>query len=267
MIFQILSDIHLESYDSLPDIKNFLIPSAPYLVLAGDICFFEHKNFLPFFEKISPMFVKIFYVLGNHEYFDTKTLPNNSFKSIPFLVKEILKHLTNIHVLQNNYYEDSNFIILGNTLWTSHRINCNDHKIKISKNSEFIHYGKKVLPAPRIWEEENNKDFKWLKNFLKEHSKNKFVIVVTHYIPSFKLIPKMYQKCKNNFLYASHYDELLKYAHAWVFGHGHTSLKKTINGCLCISNTFGYPNERRNEKFIKEINHSLKKIIKLRSTL
>lgn len=266
-MFQILSDIHLEFYDSLPDIKNFIIPSAPYLVLAGDICFFEHKNFLPFFEKVSPLFKKIFYVLGNHDYFDTKILPNNSFKSIPFLVKESLKHLSNIYVLQNDYYEDENFIILGNTLWTSHRLNCKDPKIKISKNSEFIHYEKKVLPAPKIWEDENNNDFNWLKNFLKEHSKNKYIIVVTHYIPSYDLIPKKYRKLKNNFLFASNYDELLNYADAWIFGHGHTSLKKTINGCLCISNTFGYPDERQSEKNIKEINHSLKRIIKLRSML
>lgn len=267
MRFQILSDIHLECYNTLPDIKNFLIPSAPYLILAGDICFFEHHNFLPFFENVSPLFEKIFYILGNHEYFDSNKLPKNSFKSIPFLIKETLKHLKNIYVLQNDYFESNDFIILGTTLWTSHRIKPKDPLIKLTNNPDFIAYSKKKLPSLKIFQQENDTDYNWLKNFLKEHNKNKFIIVVTHYLPSYKLIPKKYRNCENNFLYASHYDELLEYSHAWVFGHGHTSVQKNIKGCLCISNTYGYNFERKNLKVIKEINHSLTKTICIGSSL
>ena len=49
MRFQLVSDIHLEKYDELPDLKNFIEVSAPNLVLAGDICFILHKNYIPFF--------------------------------------------------------------------------------------------------------------------------------------------------------------------------------------------------------------------------
>ena len=151
MRFQILSDIHLECYNTLPDIKNFLIPSTPYLILAGDICFFEHPNFLPFFEIVSPLFEKIFYILGNHEYFSDK-LPKNSFKSIPFLIKENLKHLKNIYVLQNDYFEANDFIILGTTLWTSHRIKPKDPLIKLTNNPDFINYSEKTLPSLKIFQ-------------------------------------------------------------------------------------------------------------------
>ena len=48
MKFQIISNIHLEYYDTLPNLKNLINISAPNLILAGDICYYEHPNFLPF---------------------------------------------------------------------------------------------------------------------------------------------------------------------------------------------------------------------------
>ena len=37
MKFQIISDIHLEYYDTLPNIDDFFTVAAPNLILAGDV--------------------------------------------------------------------------------------------------------------------------------------------------------------------------------------------------------------------------------------
>ena len=54
--FQLISDLHLEKFKVLPNVEEIITPSAPNLILAGDICYVKHKNFVPFFEKISETF-------------------------------------------------------------------------------------------------------------------------------------------------------------------------------------------------------------------
>ena len=40
----------LEYYDKLPDLNYFFTVSAPNLILAGDICYYNHPNFIIFFK-------------------------------------------------------------------------------------------------------------------------------------------------------------------------------------------------------------------------
>ena len=51
MKIQILSDIHLEYYKKYPGLTTFIEPIAPILVLCGDICYYKHKHFIPFFRE------------------------------------------------------------------------------------------------------------------------------------------------------------------------------------------------------------------------
>lgn len=66
--FQIMSDLHLElgqQYNSF-----YIPPSAPYLVLAGDIGrLVDHHLFLSFLRAQCERFVQVFMALGNHEFY------------------------------------------------------------------------------------------------------------------------------------------------------------------------------------------------------
>jgi len=126
MKFQLISDIHLERYDELPIIETFLIPSAPNLVLAGDICFILHKNYVPFFEKISNMFDNIYYVFGNHEYYINKNnggIEGHTFDTLEELAFQKLKHLKNVFIMNNKSIVIDDLVIIGTPLWCKFSFN------------------------------------------------------------------------------------------------------------------------------------------------
>ena len=74
--FQLFSDIHLELLKSskFPKIK----PLTDYLFLAGDIGKINTPNYEPFFDYCSENWKKVFYVLGNHEFYNS----NKDFKTL-----------------------------------------------------------------------------------------------------------------------------------------------------------------------------------------
>lgn len=68
IFFQVISDIHLEYYNSFPRI----IPTSNYLCLAGDIGTISNKydkKIEKFLSYCSIHWKKVFYVLGNHEFY------------------------------------------------------------------------------------------------------------------------------------------------------------------------------------------------------
>ena len=65
---QIYSDLHIELMKNFPKIE----PKAKYLFLVGDICQLNHHLFFKFFDYCSPLWEKIFYTPGNHEFYFKK---------------------------------------------------------------------------------------------------------------------------------------------------------------------------------------------------
>ena len=140
MKFQIISDIHLEYYNTLPEIKYFFNVSAPNLILAGDICYYKHPNFMLFFDKISKLYDNIFFIPGNHDYYAYNDIPDIGFEQIDFIMKENLKQYKNIHFIQNSMFEFKDTIILGNTLWCKTDKTINDSYTKLISNEFYIKY-------------------------------------------------------------------------------------------------------------------------------
>ena len=68
--FQIMSDLHLEVGRQYADFD--IPPKAPYLVLAGDIGrLVDFESLRDFLALQCSNFEKVFYVLGNHEFYGT----------------------------------------------------------------------------------------------------------------------------------------------------------------------------------------------------
>ena len=117
MQFQIISDIHLEYYNRMPEIRNLFLISAPNLILAGDICYYKHPNFEAFFKEVSRLYRHVFFIPGNHEYYTKSDIPDESFEIIDYLMRDKLKKYKNIFFIQQSYKELENVIIAGTTLW------------------------------------------------------------------------------------------------------------------------------------------------------
>ena len=71
----------------LPELKYFFDVAAPNLILAGDICYYKHHNFLTFFEKINQLYENIFFIPGNHDYYAHYEIPEIGFEQIDFKIR------------------------------------------------------------------------------------------------------------------------------------------------------------------------------------
>ena len=230
--FQLLSDIHLEM-GTYHNIK----PKAPYLLLVGDIGYPETRIYQDFMKQCSKKFEKVFYVSGNHEYYQSKH-KCKSIDEIDAIIEDICKHY-DIHYLQNSSYDFEDLKIVGSTLWSDVLITdelTNDYlSIYKTKNKHI-----KVADTLEMYR--MNKEY--LTTTIE--TSDKPLLIMTHHLPSYKMILPVYETslCKSHF--ASHLDNLFKKPLvAWVCGHSHGFNKQIINNIPCIMNSIGYPSEQR----------------------
>ena len=207
---QILSDIHLETYEVVPAIEEFLIPSAPYLLLAGDICNISKLSILEkFLKECSDRFQEVLYVLGNHEFYT-----EDSSKTFESSLAEVLSiDIPKVHVLHQRSVIIGDVCILGCPLWS---------------------YYPDVLPTYRvrikgITTEQYNRRFREDLEFIEEGisyaKKNGLkTLVATHYPPSYSVAEgDELRGRKYRSLYYNNLDFLLtkEKVHTWIFGHVH----------------------------------------------
>src|SRR4029079_12083032 len=92
-----------------------------------------------------------------------------------------------------------------------------------------------------------NKLYQKSVNFVEQNIKQypkKDIIILSHYLPSYKLIIPKYYNYKPKYQYASNLDYLIKKpVKAWLCGHSHCQIEKYINGVYCGINTLGYQHE------------------------
>ena len=254
-LFQILSDIHLETRVYI-GIDEFIKPSCDYLILCGDIGNPLNENLVYFLSDIRQHYKLIFFVLGNHEYYNSLNLCIFEMKG---LMMGIIDRYENIKLLDNSTYtiEDLNIQLIGSTLW-SFCPNLETAQILINGMNDYryIFDDEKKNITPYY----TNRKFKECVIFiehevLKAKKKKQICIIITHYLPSFKAIDERYKSSALNSAFASNLDDIIcaenmKY---WICGHTHCPVNLTIDGCQIVTNPFGYLNENtmiQKNKFI-----------------
>lgn len=258
---QFTSDLHLEYYDNNIDCKMWLNPSAPYLAILGDLGYHYHPNFRKFLGQVSKLYDKVFYVNGNHEYFVCKYRTLVNLEQVDKEIGAICDEFDNIYYLNNKeYFLTDEIVLLGTTLWSFIpngktelvRYYFNDYIYVYTTIDNGLIFNIKDTNSTSAYL--NN--VKWLSEKL-ELYKDKKIIVMSHYLPSYGMIDKSYQSKFMNHAFASELDYLMiKYDNIkyWLCGHTHKNKEIKINECSCITNPRGYKkNENRGynkEKFI-----------------
>jgi len=245
--FQLISDIHLE-FGACKAIKKM----ANYLILAGDIGYPDQALFKNFLVETSKLYEKVFYVSGNHEYYQNwkngKNIKIDTIAETNDKIKNIVKESgENIYFLNNEYYDiDDKLRIVGSTLWT------NIHPKSSSINDSYqIYSDENVLITDDYLRKTHIENVKFIKNQISDaNEKNKKIVVVTHHLPSYQLVLDKY-KTGMYASYNSHFASDLDYLMAepikvWCAGHSHGFNQKNINGVDCFVNAYGYPKEERN---------------------
>ena len=238
---QYLSDIHLEYYtlkhqSSIPKMKKI----SDNLALLGDIGNPFLDNYKEFLNYVSGEWNQTFLITGNHEYWQEKY----SISDVDNKISDLLTKFNNITFLNNTSYEFSNYTLLGTTLWS-----------KILNPPKRIMGDDLYIPNMNFEElnKLHNKSVEWLEkeSSLNEPSKtnSKNIIVLTHHLPSYKLIIDKYQDSKFQDRFASDLEYLMKdHVKYWLSGHSHCKYETIINDTFCGINAC---NDNMKEKIIK----------------
>jgi hypothetical protein len=209
---QYISDIHLETRTTIPKIPV----ASENLALIGDIGNPFEDIYYDFLKYTSNNFKRVILISGNHEYWHHKKRVRTVDKRLKYLANK----LDNVEYLNNSHTQLENYTILGSTLWASKGYNIK-HEI----------------------------DVDWLEETI-ENSENK-LIVLTHYLPSFKLIVPEFQHPKYDKIrdrYATDLEYLIKKPiDAWLCGHSHCVTELEINNVFCAINAFGHESRSRSK--------------------
>ncbi len=245
MKIQFISDLHLETQinKSICYYEKLLIPSAPILVLAGDIGMFEKsEDVINFLNWACNEWDQVVYVIGNHEYYRTTTpvLYKEKYKNADlslalFRFKKEVAHLTNLNILERGILKLGKIWIAGTTLWS--RVD--------KKRPSLPQYVKQRL---NITAEEylarHKRDKEWLLRVHREASKTGInVVAVTHHCPHLNFIPKNRWTISNSDMYATTIDVQNNSSPGgikwWIFGHTHFNVDQLKNGIRYITNQCG----------------------------
>ncbi len=242
MSFEIISDLHTELLSSKKITKLYELFSgkAENLILAGDIGDPFSKHFKQLLTHLAKLYKNVFLVAGNHEFYHHTV--ENTIQQLEL----VCSTFENIYFLNKTVLEFDTFIILGCTLWTT---------IIDEERSEVNEYMNDYRLIQNFYIETNNelhrKDFNWLRDqLLKFKLTSKPIIVVTHHLPDYSLIDRMYilNSTINSAFANQDCEPLLKLTNYWICGHTHKFAKFKIDDCICICNPLGYENENRNVK-------------------
>lgn len=245
------SDLHLEVKE-----RDFDLPDADVLLLAGDVCMtydlrdayefsYISARQRQFLIDVSKKYSTVYWVAGNHEYWDNST--HGTFRDVKNFLNEAC--ITNIHFTSCDKF-DCGIRVLTATLWTD--INGGDYLPvmngyymrdyeKITLSSEI----ENVLSRP-LWIKDTLQYHQEHKKFLQESLYSKApTIVMTHHVPvltSDKIDSHRAESLKY-FYYCTDMEHLiLDHPHIlyWIHGHDHSHGYNDIGTTKMVSNCRGY---------------------------
>lgn len=185
-------------------------PLAPNIALCGDIGYPFELSYETFLKNISKDFDNVFLVAGNHEYWSDKY----TMKDINERIKDICGE-TGITFLNNSSSYLYDYNIVGTTLWSDHPAYKVLHKASLKTITPLI--------APNT-------------------------IILSHYLPSYKLIHKKFQNHPEKSKYATDLEYMMTDdVIAWICGHSHARVEEIINGCYCGLNPYEEESGRVNK--------------------
>jgi hypothetical protein len=227
---QYISDIHME-HRGLQVPTSKIQPSAPILVLAGDIGRPGSKGLQSLLAYVSSKFQHVVWVVGNHEHYGF------DYDEIWTIIAADLQPFPNLHLLQRGTWDlpGTNLRIAGATLWseidtfTYRQLNdrkniCGTDKKPWSRENMVLEHKRDRLFFETAIDQARND--------------NKRLLCVSHHAPSFSMGMMPGDELSSGF--CSNLEACFRPP---VVGHTHISRKVWINGIPCVSNCLGYPQE------------------------
>lgn len=235
MKIQFISDLHIEFGDF-----DYRPTDADLVIVAGDVNLgIKGAQWLIESIKDKP----VLYVIGNHEYYKN---------AHPKLIGKLNATCadTNIHLLENAYYDHGDVRFFGATLWTNFEL-FGSPRIAGANCQSVMNYYKRIRRDPSYSKMRSidiyrihKKTITWLEKNLVEAS-DKRKVIISHHAPSIQSVPEKYRTDMTTTAYASDLEYLMKdyQPELWFHGHLHTNSDYTIGKTRVLCNPRGYCDE------------------------
>lgn len=248
MKIQYASDLHLEFAENASFIKhNPMDVVGDILILAGDIGYLGDQNYSrhPFWDWASENFEQVIVAMGNHEFykfFDISTLSDG--------YKLQIRH--NVAAYYNAVIPIGNTDIIVSTLWSSVPLKEAAYTEQVISDFHRIIYKGEMLTFADF-NREHRRCLDFIKSAVSE-SKAAHKIVVSHHVPSFKMLCPKFKGSKANGAFTVELEDFIKTSGIdyWIYGHSHYNVDVLIGNTLCLSNQLGYVFHNEHTLFRKD---------------
>jgi hypothetical protein len=250
MRIQLASDLHLEFYSDLKGEEGKFFEAlldvetgADVLVLAGDIGYPEAALTRKFIAWCCAHWPRVIWVYGNHEYYSKHRQPLTMAQKEGEGFKMECDH-PNLVVLCDDTLEldDTDLTIVGGTLWTD--LTDAEATLLRSQMNDFQMIWAEVGQRFSVedWRALNAATLAYIQQALEQAvGVGRRVIVVSHHLPSQRMVHEKYRGHPVNCGFAGRADVLVDHpvVAAWLCGHSHGQLSVG----RCHLNARGYPKE------------------------
>lgn len=249
-------DLHLEFGD-----RDFELPDADILLLAGDICVIEHLQNLhsheydvcaQFFKDVSTKYRNVLWTHGNHELYGGII----GVSSVDIVRKFLYSlDITNVEYITCGSRVIGDVMFIAATMWTDFnkgnpsimnaaQYGMNDYR-KIMIGDKSIDSGVRYITAKDILDVNSEHT-----NYISDILEYKFekTVVMTHHAPNVKSSGANKPSELDYAYCCSNLDDMIldnpqiKY---WIHGHTHNRVEYKIGETTVISNCRGYKNYER----------------------
>ena len=226
MKLQLVSDLHVDcTRKPLNQLIDNICQSSDEvdcLIIAGDFGEVRHPNYIDTVDIFAAKFKQVLLVLGNHEYYGLTR------QECLDRIKEIENKYNNVLYLTNKRTTIKTVNIYGATLWYPY----DPSNYQYERLMNDIHY----IPDLTKWCYEEHE---CTKNLIK--ATKDIDVLVTHHLPSKKLINKVFKYSPLNRFFVGELGDLDEYSpHLYLFGHSHFPHDKHIKKRRFVSNPSGY---------------------------
>ncbi len=245
MKIQYASDLHLEFAENASYLKHHpLEVTGDILVLAGDIGYLGDDNYgkHPFWSWASENYRQVIVCMGNHEfykYYDIASLEDGY----------CLEIRPNVHSYYNSivHIEDTDIVI--STLWGCIPLEEAYYTENVISDFRRILYKGELLTSAEF-----NNECRKCVDFIRKSvadSKARHKIVVTHHVPSFRMLHPKFAGSKANGAFTVELEDYIKDSgiEYWIYGHSHYNIDVQIGGTQCVCNQLGYVFHNEHQTF------------------
>jgi predicted MPP superfamily phosphohydrolase len=244
MDVQYASDLHIDHFS---DFTTMIVPSAPVLLIAGDICSAWKPMYRDFLEWCSHRWAQVILISGNHEY----TCPDgeiHTLKETDMHIRHIAGQFPNVVFLQDGEsvrIRGTAVRVVGATLWSA--VDPVIHAEIQTKKGDYKHTYTDMplgfrLTTPMDICAIHALQKATLASAMATHTQDR-LILMTHHMPSLSLLEPEYRHDRLHSCYASADDDLFYYSNleAVICGHSHRAIRVRLPpGVLVFMNARGY---------------------------